>query len=210
MAESQEDSIVYLEDIETQPNTQPTQSQSDASTSSATSQTTSSSLAVGGKRQRTLMDMFSGSQPAKASAPASKKLKLTASEPALPTKNASAVSGFKNQRLNAIPFSLSQYQESLSADQRNLLALECAYIGKSWCVAAIAFARTILDETIFRLKVLKDEIKKPYFIALKKFLWEEGVRGPDEIPKSLKIYPSRKCESKQHIADLFKTLNYSG
>jgi hypothetical protein len=47
----------------------------------------------------------------------------------------------------------------------------------------------------FRLKVLKDEIKKPYFIALKKFLWEEGVRGPDEIPKSLKVYPSREPAS---------------
>jgi len=40
------------------------------------------------------------------------------------------------------------------------------------------------------LKVLKDEIKKPYFVALKKFLWEEGVRGPDDMPKSLKVYPS--------------------
>jgi len=61
MAESQEDSVVYLEDIETQLNTQSTQSQGDASTSSAASQTASSSLAVGGKRQRSLMDMFSGS-----------------------------------------------------------------------------------------------------------------------------------------------------
>jgi uracil-DNA glycosylase len=119
------------------------------------------------------MDMFSGSQPDKASAPTAKKLKLSASEPPLPTKNtASSASGSKNLRLNAIPFSLTQYQESLSTDQRGLLALECAYMGKSW------------------LKVLKDEIKKPYFIALKKFLWEEGVRGPDEIPKSLKIFPS--------------------
>ncbi|KAF9466529.1 uracil-DNA glycosylase [Collybia nuda] len=40
------------------------------------------------------------------------------------------------------------------------------------------------------LKVLKDEIRKPYFISLKKFLWAEGVRGPDDTPKSVKVYPS--------------------
>lgn len=43
-----------------------------------------------------------------------------------------------------------------------------------------------------RLKVLKDEIKKPYFISLKKFLWEEGVRGPDDNVKGLKVYPPRE------------------
>jgi uracil-DNA glycosylase len=56
--------------------------------------------------------------------------------------------------------------------------------------------------TNFRLKVLKDEIKKPYFIALKKFLWEEGVRGPDEIPRSLKVYPSRECTSHLCVASV--------
>lgn len=46
-----------------------------------------------------------------------------------------------------------------------------------------------------RLKVLKDEVKKPYFISLKKFLWQEGVRGPDDDVKGLKVYPSRKSEA---------------
>src|ERR1700722_17856874 len=51
-----------------------------------------------------------------------------------------------------------------------------------------------------RLKLLKDEIKKPYFISLKRFLWEEGVRGADDSPNTLKVYPSRQfdvllCES---------------
>jgi hypothetical protein len=46
-------------------------------------------------------------------------------------------------------------------------------------------------ESFFRLKLLKEEIKKPYFISLKKFLWEEGVHGPDESAKNLKVYPSR-------------------
>lgn len=51
--------------------------------------------------------------------------------------------------------------------------------------------RVILTLSISRLKLLKDEIKKPYFIALKQFLWNEGVRGADDTPKSLPIYPSR-------------------
>jgi len=173
MADTQEESVVYLQDIESQVSIPSTQSQSDPSVASTTSSQTSTSskaaLAVGNKRQRTLMDMFSGSQPDTASTPMAKKLKLSVSEPALSVQGKTS-----SLRLNAIPFSLSQYQESLSTDERRLLALECAYMGKSW------------------LKVLKDEIKKPYFIALKKFLWEEGVREPDQIPKSLKIYPSRK------------------
>lgn len=40
-----------------------------------------------------------------------------------------------------------------------------------------------------RLKLLKDEITKDYFISLKRFLWEEGVRGPNDTPKSCKVYP---------------------
>ena len=51
------------------------------------------------------------------------------------------------------------------------------------------------SEPFFRLKLLKEEIKKPYFISLKKFLWEEGVHGPDDIAKPLKVYPSRVLPS---------------
>jgi len=40
--------------------------------------------------------------------------------------------------------------------------------------------------------LLKDEIKKPYFISLKKFLWEEGVKGAEDTPKSVKVYPPRE------------------
>jgi len=134
MADTQEETVVYLEDIETQVTTTSTQSQGDGSIASTTSSSQTSSsgtVAVSNKRQRTLLDMFSGSQPdKKASAPAAKKLKLSASEPVI----RSMPSGSKNQRLNAIAFSLSQYQESLSTEQRNLLALECVYMGKSWCV----------------------------------------------------------------------------
>ena len=65
-----------------------------------------------------------------------------------------------------------------------------------------------------RLKVLKDEIRKPYFISLKEFLWAQGVKGAENSPKSLKVYPAReylqteslrriqlmaRCYSKEHL-----------
>jgi uracil-DNA glycosylase len=135
MAETQEEeTIVYLEDLESQSTIPSTQSQSGGSVATTSSQT--STVAVSNKRQRTLMDMFSGSQPKATSAPSAKKLKLSVSEPALPGKR-SMTSASQSQRLNAIPFSSSQFQESLSEEQRRLLALECAYMGKSWCVAVI-------------------------------------------------------------------------
>lgn len=34
--------------------------------------------------------------------------------------------------LNSIPFSLKEYQDSLSDDERTLLTLECETLGKSW------------------------------------------------------------------------------
>lgn len=43
--------------------------------------------------------------------------------------------------------------------------------------------------------MLKDEIKKPYFISLKEFLWKEGVQGPDDSAQNLKVYPARKFPS---------------
>ncbi|KIY43757.1 uracil-DNA glycosylase, partial [Fistulina hepatica ATCC 64428] len=96
-----------------------------------------------------------------------KKLKLTP-KPSAFTQSRKYV-GLKP--LNSIPFSMNAFIESLTPEQKKLLKLECQVLGKSW------------------FKLLKDEIKKPYFIALKKFLWEEGVRGADDSPRSLKVYP---------------------
>lgn len=184
--ETQESDAVYLEDIETpstQTNTQSTQSEQNGSSeeiglqgASGASETVTA-VANNKRKQRTLVDMFAGSQPSKASGPATKKLKLSASEPGRPTRSGSTsvASSSKNLRLNAIPFSLAQYQESLSAEQRNLLALECASMGKSWCATEPGFSGVAALNISYRLKVLKDEIKKPYFIALKKFLWQEGT-----------------------------------
>lgn len=52
---------------------------------------------------------------------------------------------------------------------------------------------------LLRLKVLKDEIKKPYFTTLKQFLWNEGVRGPDDNAEKLNIYPARKFPPNLHV-----------
>ncbi|KAF8274753.1 uracil-DNA glycosylase-like protein [Lactarius quietus] len=127
-----------------------------------------------GKRQRTLFDML-GSGPGQSTGTTSKKPKLTAPVSGdKPTVNGTQSSGGSPSQpaLNSIPFSLSEYIDSLTEDQKRLLTLECETMGKSW------------------LKVLKDEIKKPYFITLKQFLWKEGVHGPDDSAENLNIYPA--------------------
>ena len=112
--------LVYLEDVES--------SSKNASKASSTVTATNASprtffsATTGVKRQRTLMDMLSGSQEKRNEepVPAAKKLKLAVQGTASLTK------------LNAIPFSLSTYQESLSEEEKKLLALECDTLGKSW------------------------------------------------------------------------------
>ncbi|KAI6039799.1 uracil-DNA glycosylase-like protein [Pisolithus marmoratus] len=144
------------------------------SASQESAKSVSSSSAATGKRQRSILDMFAGSQGSRSendAEPAVKKRALGAGKGTLKI-TASSSSGL--QRLNYIPFSLSEYMESIPEEHRDLLKLECECMGKSW------------------LKLLKDEIKRPYFIALKKFLWEAGVRGADDSVKGLKVYPSLK------------------
>ncbi|EIW84224.1 uracil-DNA glycosylase [Coniophora puteana RWD-64-598 SS2] len=100
--------------------------------------------------------MFAG-LPKDSPQPASKKARIT-SEVATPSNKLmvkSASTSLKTssiQRLNSIPFSLPEFISSIPEAHRELLKLECECMGKSW------------------LKLLKDEIKKPYFIALKKTL----------------------------------------
>ena len=47
---------------------------------------------------------------------------------------------------------------------------------------------------VTRIKVLKDEIKKPYFLKLKQFLWDEGVRTSNDTPSTVKIFPPREFQ----------------
>jgi uracil-DNA glycosylase len=94
------------------------------------------STSTNGKRQRTLFDML-GSAPSQGSNTPSKKPKFTASasSPAGNDKlSAVSSSGGSSglQTLNSIPFSSSEYADSLTGDQKRLLNLECVTMGKSW------------------------------------------------------------------------------
>ncbi|TFY82874.1 hypothetical protein EWM64_g1138 [Hericium alpestre] len=178
--------VVYLEDIEA-PKTKtkdakstPNDASSNASPGAKGKGGTQAKTGVTAvKRQRTLVDMFS-SAPAE---PSAKKPKLgkTGSSNSLTSSSTVSRTGsaanFGLQALNSIPFSLSAYQESLTEDQRRLLKLELESMGKSW------------------LKLLKDEIKKSYFISLKEFLWGEGVQGADDSAKNIKVYPAPWAEN---------------
>ncbi|KAJ3512880.1 hypothetical protein NLJ89_g3257 [Agrocybe chaxingu] len=130
------------------------------------------------KRQRTLGEMtfFSGSQRRIPRSSSTSTLKSSGSSSSVVGKssNGSTSPAKGGVKLNAIPFSLSAYQESLTDNEKRLLKLECEVMGKSW------------------LKVLKDEIKKPYFLSLKDFLWKEGVRDLEDIRPTVKVYPPVK------------------
>jgi uracil-DNA glycosylase len=95
-----------------------------------------STSTTNGKRQRTILDMF-GSAPRQSSdASSSKKRKVTASSVGndkLSSSGAQSSGGSSGQQsLNSIPFSLSEYVDSLTEDQKRLLKLECETMGKSW------------------------------------------------------------------------------
>jgi uracil-DNA glycosylase len=99
----------------------------------------STSSTTNGKRQRTLFDML-GSAPSQGSNTLSKKPKLTASgssgnnndKPSQAAVSSSGGSPSGLQTLNSIPFSSSEYVDSLTGDQKRLLKLECETMGKSW------------------------------------------------------------------------------
>jgi uracil-DNA glycosylase len=83
-----------------------------------------------GKRQRTLFDMLGSGQ---GTGTTSKKPKVTASGSGNKPNGTQDSGGDSSQQaLNSIPFSLSEYIDSLTDDQKRLLNLECETMGKSW------------------------------------------------------------------------------
>lgn len=87
---------------------------------------------VTGKRQLTLMDMVG--ENAKAKQPPAKKQK-TDVKSGITAKTPSAAARHTESSLtplNSIPFSLQKYKDSLTEEERNLLALEYETIGLSW------------------------------------------------------------------------------
>ncbi|KAI0050447.1 uracil-DNA glycosylase [Auriscalpium vulgare] len=164
--------VVYHADLDGSADGAQSPHHSSGDASSATRQIVTEPAAAGVKRQRTLVDMFKSSE----STPhAYKKLKSNNSASGSSGRHPAGTTvtpAGEPQSLNSIPFSQSAYIDSLTENQKRLLSLECQAMGKSW------------------LKVLKDEIKKPYFVSLKEFLWKEGIRGLTDSAPGLKIYPA--------------------
>ncbi|ESK92334.1 uracil dna n-glycosylase [Moniliophthora roreri MCA 2997] len=171
---SSSEEVVYLEDLEGPEETStelplPASSSQITMSQSTTTVTPESSQDVkqktSSKRQITLTDMFGAN-------PSSKRAKISPQSSTASLKSITATTRLGSQKLNSIPFSMKAFRESLTEEQQNLLNLECQVMGKSW------------------LKVLQGEIKKSYFLDLKRFLWEQGVRGVDDSDPSLKVYPA--------------------
>lgn len=126
---------VFLEDID--PNYKTKRPEDEEQSASQSSQKTANSSQekpkVSNKRQRTIEDMFFGGKKSKEPA---KKIKLATSE--IDSASASkkiTVTPLKTsgmQKLNSIPFSLSDFMDSLDEEKRQLLRLECEVMGKSW------------------------------------------------------------------------------
>ncbi|KAF8968008.1 hypothetical protein BDZ97DRAFT_2073103 [Flammula alnicola] len=169
MAES--DNMVYLGDVDSSFSAKRRRPDEDEATQLSDKKSSPE------KRQRTIVDMFSGPQGKKVMfSRSSHRLKHSGGSTSSVKSNATVTTWHATtsglQKLNAIPFSLSAYQESLSEEEKRLLQLECEVMGKVW------------------LKVLKDEIRKPYFLSLKQFLWKEGVQGIEDTPPTLRVYPA--------------------
>ncbi|KWU45626.1 uracil-DNA glycosylase, partial [Rhodotorula sp. JG-1b] len=74
--------------------------------------------------------------------------------------------------LNSIPTALPSSSDSHAPSEADLLALEAMTLHPSW------------------LEHLQDELRKPYFLELKRFLWSEGLRGTqDRQGGKLKVFP---------------------
>lgn len=118
---------VYLEDIDRTCKSTPKRERPDDDPQAENSSTIAPAPV---KRQRTLGEMFYGAQ-------GKKKVKSTPLEGSKPSgvstssiASDSALAG--HVKLNAIPFSMTAYLESLSDEEKRLLQLECEVMGKSW------------------------------------------------------------------------------
>jgi uracil-DNA glycosylase len=115
---------VYLEDIDPTCKSTPKRERPDDDPQAENSSTIASAPA---KRQRTLREMFSGAQ-------GKTNVKLEGLKPSgLSTSSIASDSALAGHvKLNAIPFSMTAYLESLSDEEKRLLQLECEVMGKSW------------------------------------------------------------------------------
>ena len=127
--------VVYLEDLETKPSksnatkenesvavTEQTTDSATVADANASTAVTEKKTATGAtKRQKAITDMFSkksSSSSSSSSRSGSVQKKARTNTPSL----------------NSIPFSLKEYQDLLSEEERTLLTLECETLGNSWSV----------------------------------------------------------------------------
>jgi uracil-DNA glycosylase len=124
---------VYLEDVQAAKDSEREHDENlkeSASPSSTPASSQKASKNAYGKRQRTLLDMFAGGA-SNSSEPSIKKARVSDPNPTpSPNDGPSKPSGL--QKLNSIPFSLSEYKDSLTEEQKNLLRLECEVMGLTW------------------------------------------------------------------------------
>lgn len=143
------------------------------------------------KRQLSIADMFSKTPRDNA-----KRLKTENDSSSSVMRKAVSLGGIPT--LNSIPLNLDAYRASLKPEELALLKLELETMGKSWFVQGpfhtLTKTRIIpsLTFAIYRLKVLTEEIKKPYFLNLKRFLASEGLENLGGTPSASKIYPPGK------------------
>ncbi len=130
--------VVYLEDLEVKAAkrtatkevvsvtvTEHTTDGATVSEADALTTVTEKKTATGAtKRQQSLNDMF----PKKSSSSSSSSSSGARARPVQKRARTDTPS------LNSIPFSLKEYQDSLSDEERTLLTLECETLGKSWSV----------------------------------------------------------------------------
>jgi uracil-DNA glycosylase len=135
---------IFLEDIDTNYGTKkPEDGELNASQSSQPGYSSSQDKPnLSNKRQRTIDDMFFGG---KKGAGPSKKPKMSGTESNGTSANtriiASAPKTSGLLKLNSIPFSSSEFIDSLDEEQKRLLQLECEIMGKSWSVSFFDFQR---------------------------------------------------------------------
>ncbi|RXW24278.1 hypothetical protein EST38_g1550 [Candolleomyces aberdarensis] len=156
---SDEKATLYLEDID-KSSFQAAQKKA----ASLAAQASQSSVTTEKKTRK--IETFFSSQPS--------QKKLRAESGAGVPASSSNASLTTLPKLNSIPFSLTNFQKSLSDEEKGLLQLECETLGLSW------------------MKLLQSEIRKPYFLKLKKFLWDNGLKSAQNTPQTVNIYPPAK------------------
>jgi uracil-DNA glycosylase len=157
------------------------------------------------KRQLGLAEAFMNAANGAVARPA--KRARTASPPPPPaTTTSTAPTSVETTDLRSDSFSASQWKASLATgtggpkegssapSEADLLALEATTLHPSW------------------LEHLQDELRKPYFLDLKRFLWSEGLRGTqDRQGGKLKVFPPGACRRDQlcsYLTGCLTTLSF--